>query len=200
MGCEQVQGVNNGSDDDAETSADGQNDTDLGDLKTDSTAKPWTETATGALRAVLVHNPKAGDGEMSGEALRLLLRKANISAFYQSSKIGELTAALSMPCDLIIVAGGDGTVAKAITQLPNRSVPIAILPFGTANNIATSFGIGGRIADILGTLRDAERRRWMLVWPTAPGDASGWSKGSASAHWCAAPSVWASRTSSRTSA
>jgi diacylglycerol kinase (ATP) len=115
--------------------------------------------ATGTLRAVLVHNPEAGDGKMSGEELRTLLRNAKISALYQSSKIGELTAALSEPCDLVIVAGGDGTVAKAITQMPDRSVQVAILPLGTANNIAASFDIGGRLEDILQSLRDAELRR-----------------------------------------
>jgi diacylglycerol kinase (ATP) len=114
--------------------------------------------ATGSVKATVIHNPGAGEGELSGEHLRTLVRNANISGFYQSSKIGELTAALSLPCDLIIVAGGDGTVAKAITQMPDRSVPIAILPLGTANNIATSFDIGGRIEDILESLRDAGRR------------------------------------------
>jgi diacylglycerol kinase (ATP) len=159
MGDQQAQGVNDGFVDEAETSTDTQKVADIGRARTGSGAKTWEGGATGSLKAVLVHNPEAGDGEMSGEELRNLMRHANISAFYQSSKIGELTAALSMPCDLIIVAGGDGTVAKAITQLQNRSVPIAILPFGTANNIATSFGIGGRVEDILGTLRNAERRR-----------------------------------------
>jgi diacylglycerol kinase (ATP) len=110
------------------------------------------------MKAVLVHNPNAGDGEISGEELRALLRDADVSAFYQSSKTGELTAALAMPCDVIIIAGGDGTVAKAITQMPDRSVPIAILPLGTANNIASSFGIGGYLEDILAGIRDAERR------------------------------------------
>ncbi|MFN3686313.1 diacylglycerol/lipid kinase family protein [Salinarimonas sp.] len=111
------------------------------------------------MKALLVHNPGAGDGETSGERLRSLLRDAKITARYQSSKVGELTAALSEPCDVVIVAGGDGTVAKAITQMPDRSVPIAILPLGTANNIAASFGIGGSLEDILHALRDAERRR-----------------------------------------
>jgi diacylglycerol kinase (ATP) len=115
--------------------------------------------ATGSLRAILVHNPEAGDGALSGEELRTLLRNAKISALYQSSKVGELTAALSEPCDLVIVAGGDGTVAKAITQMPNRSVPVAILPLGTANNIAASFDIGGRLEEILESIRDAEFRR-----------------------------------------
>jgi diacylglycerol kinase (ATP) len=159
MKDKQVHGANDSPVHDAKTSPDKLIDADIDGVQTGLIAHPSNSVSTGTLKAVLVHNPNSGDGEMSGEDLRILMRNANISAFYQSSKVGELTAALSRPCDLIIVAGGDGTVAKAITQMPNRSVPIAILPFGTANNIATSFGIGGRVEDILGTLRDAERRQ-----------------------------------------
>jgi diacylglycerol kinase (ATP) len=44
---------------------------------------------------------------------------------------------------LLIAAGGDGTVTKLIRHIPYRSVPIGILPLGTANNIACSLGIAG---------------------------------------------------------
>ncbi|MFN4100433.1 MAG: diacylglycerol/lipid kinase family protein [Pararhodobacter sp.] len=159
MGDEQGQGAKDGVAHEEKNSPDKPKTSDKGGARAGSGGRSWKPAASGPLKAVLVHNPTAGEGEMSGEDLRLLLRKANISAFYQSSKIGELTAALSMPCDLIIVAGGDGTVAKALTQMPDRSVPVAILPFGTANNIATSFGIGGQVEDILATLREAEARR-----------------------------------------
>lgn len=96
------------------------------------------------MRATLIHNPTAGDGKVRREDLIDLLHKAGIVPFYQSSKIGELTAALAEPTDIVIVAGGDGTVAKVVTQMPDRSIPVAILPIGTANNIASSFGIGRR--------------------------------------------------------
>ena len=42
-----------------------------------------------------------------------------------------------------MVAGGDGTVAAVVKMLPDRSVPLAIIPSGTANNIARSLGICG---------------------------------------------------------
>jgi diacylglycerol kinase (ATP) len=50
---------------------------------------------------------------------------------------------LTQPAELIISAGGDGTLGKVIKNTPDRGVPIAILPLGTANNLARSFGIAG---------------------------------------------------------
>ena len=51
-----------------------------------------------------------------------------------------------------MVAGGDGTVGKVIAQMPDRGVPVAILPLGSANNIARSFNVAGapyELAEIL---------------------------------------------------
>jgi diacylglycerol kinase family enzyme len=54
-----------------------------------------------------------------------------------------LRRALEEPGDLVAVAGGDGTVGRVMKALAGRNVPLAILPLGTANNIATSLGIRG---------------------------------------------------------
>jgi diacylglycerol kinase (ATP) len=43
--------------------------------------------------------------------------------------------------DALVAAGGDGTVARAARALAGSNLPIAILPLGTANNIANSLGI-----------------------------------------------------------
>lgn len=44
--------------------------------------------------------------------------------------------------DLVAVAGGDGTVGKALTALGDIEPPlIAVLPLGSANNIARALGI-----------------------------------------------------------
>ncbi|MFU8815363.1 MAG: diacylglycerol/lipid kinase family protein [Pseudomonadales bacterium] len=111
------------------------------------------------MKALLVHNPTAGDGATGREALLDLLHKAGITPAYQSSKVGSLTAALAEPTDIIVAAGGDGTVTKVLTQMPDRSVPVGILPIGTANNIASSFGISGPLGEIAAGLGDAGKRR-----------------------------------------
>lgn len=111
------------------------------------------------MKATLVHNPSAGQGESEREQLIGALRKAGYTPIYQATTVGCLTAALAEPTDLMVVAGGDGTVGKVLTQMPDRRVPVAILPIGSANNIASSFGIGGPLVEIVAGLPTAERRK-----------------------------------------
>jgi diacylglycerol kinase (ATP) len=51
---------------------------------------------------------------------------------------------LAKPCDLIAVAGGDGTVGKVARCVIGSRTPIAVLPMGTANNVANGLGVAGR--------------------------------------------------------
>jgi diacylglycerol kinase (ATP) len=110
------------------------------------------------VKATLVHNPSAGHGETGREELIGILRKVGFTPVYQATTVGELTAALAESADLVVVAGGDGTVGKVLTQMPDRRVPVAILPIGSANNIANSFGISGSLVEIA-ALRAVERRK-----------------------------------------
>jgi len=43
----------------------------------------------------------------------------------------------------VVVAGGDGTVGKVARSLVGSRIPIAVLPMGTANNIARTLGLTG---------------------------------------------------------
>src|SRR5262245_12336849 len=93
--------------------------------------------------AILCHNPAAGTGDHSKEELLAALKLANIEARYCAPKSGDLPRLLAEPDDLIIVAGGDGAVAKIVKHTPDRNIPLGIIPIGTANNIARSFKIVG---------------------------------------------------------
>jgi diacylglycerol kinase family enzyme len=46
--------------------------------------------------------------------------------------------------DVVVAMGGDGTVGKVARALNGRHIPIALLPMGTANNIAAALGLRGR--------------------------------------------------------
>jgi diacylglycerol kinase family enzyme len=105
------------------------------------------------MQALLVHNPTAGTDENSKEALISALKLAGYAVSYHSAKGDDLDEELKRSVDLFIVAGGDGTVARVIARLPNRSIPVAILPLGTANNIARSLGIAGAPVHLAETLR-----------------------------------------------
>ena len=43
--------------------------------------------------------------------------------------------------DRLIVGGGDGTVGRIAKRLIGRDIPVAPLPFGTANNISKTLGL-----------------------------------------------------------
>ncbi len=49
-------------------------------------------------------------------------------------------AAASNDHDLLVVAGGDGTINEAINGLDGAAIPITILPLGTANALAAEIG------------------------------------------------------------
>lgn len=105
-------------------------------------------------RVALVHNPGAGDEKQPGrDALRAMIRAAGYRVRCCSSHDAGLAEFLRRPADLVAVAGGDGTVAKVAKIIHGYGVPIAVMPTGTANNIATSLGIS---KDKL----DAQPRSW----------------------------------------
>lgn len=112
-----------------------------------------------AMQATLVHNPGAGSGRLSVEQILEMIAEAGFSPNHISTKDKSLAERLSGTSGLVLAAGGDGTVARVITQLRDREVSVAILPLGTANNIARAFGITGTIEEIIHGLRDASPRK-----------------------------------------
>jgi diacylglycerol kinase family enzyme len=94
------------------------------------------------VRVTLIHNPGAGK-QAKNEAKKLLgiVRAAGHKVRYQSAKSEDWAAALAEDADLIAVAGGDGTVSRVAKRMVGRSIPIAALPLGTANNISRTLGI-----------------------------------------------------------
>lgn len=104
-------------------------------------------------RAQLLHNPRAGEKDFSKKELMDIIEKEGFECKYSSVK-KEGWEVISDRMDFVIVAGGDGTVrrtAKALLKrrLLDKRFPIALLPHGTANNIATTLGIQGEISSII---------------------------------------------------
>jgi diacylglycerol kinase family enzyme len=94
------------------------------------------------VRVTLIHNPGAGSsGNGDGRKLEKLLRRADHDVRYVSSEDDDWKRALKKTADLVVVAGGDGTVGRVIRRMVGRGVPVTVLPMGTANNFARTFGL-----------------------------------------------------------
>ena len=67
--------------------------------------------------------------------------------------VAELTrAAIERGAELVVAAGGDGTVAGVVNGLANSGVPLGILPVGTGNGLARALGIPLGVEDALALL------------------------------------------------
>jgi diacylglycerol kinase (ATP) len=102
-----------------------------------------------ATRVTLWHNAGAGFESYSTEQLLKALRKHGYDPTYEPTFTDDIAERLQDPGELVVIAGGDGTVGKVAKHLVGRGIPIGLLPLGTANNIATSLGLGGEPADII---------------------------------------------------
>ncbi len=86
-----------------------------------------------------------------------MIESAGHRVKYQSIKEKDWKKALKKSCDIIAIAGGDGTVGKVARRLLSNTIPVALLPIGTANNIGHALGLTGRVLESL-----------ITEWETAP--------------------------------
>ena len=110
------------------------------------------------MRITLLRNPKAGNGKHGRKELVKALEKAGHETICRSIKKKGWKAALKKQADAVVVAGGDGAIAKVASELIGRETPLAILPFGTANNLARSLGFFASPKEIIAQLKDGKER------------------------------------------
>ena len=102
------------------------------------------------MKVTLIHNPDAGSTDESrADEIVNSIRAAGHSVVGQSCRNPGWENALLEPGNLVAVAGGDGIVGTVAKRMIGKSVPIAVLPMGTANNIASTLGLTGRSTDDL---------------------------------------------------
>ncbi|MFC4874231.1 diacylglycerol/lipid kinase family protein [Negadavirga shengliensis] len=97
----------------------------------------------------LVYNSNAGNGDFSLAAILEELNQHGAKVNVKESHEDNLGLFLDKDCDFMIIAGGDGTVEKIVKMVVNKSVPLAILPVGNANNIANSLDLGDYLDQVI---------------------------------------------------
>ncbi|KQQ65117.1 diacylglycerol/lipid kinase family protein [Microbacterium sp. Leaf320] len=106
-----------------------------------------TMSAPARRQAALVYNPIKVDEKHLRARVRALSREAGWEhpAFYPTTIEDpgqQATAqALARAVDVVLVAGGDGTVRAVSEAIANSGVPLAILPSGTGNLLARNVGL-----------------------------------------------------------
>jgi len=122
------------------------------------------------MKVTLIHNPDSGIGRRvtAGELLRAI-GNAGYTARYQSAKEPDWHRALDAPTDIIAVAGGDGIVGRVAQRCVGHGTPIAVLPLGTANNIARCLGLTDiPLESLVEQWHAAPRQRIDLACATGP--------------------------------
>jgi len=102
---------------------------------------PHSQPLAGQQIAVIINPSKSGATAFM-EQFRTACFEANLPApkFYETTiedtGTGQALTALAEGADLIIAAGGDGTVRSVAKSMVHTGVPMAIMPLGTGNLLA----------------------------------------------------------------
>ena len=99
--------------------------------------------------------------EAAGRGLELTLLPTSRAG----DAAGFVADGLASSPDVVVVAGGDGTVAEVAGALVGGPVPMAVVPTGTTNVVAREFGV--RSLALAARSLHSGRTAPLTVWPSA---------------------------------
>ncbi|MBY0432027.1 MAG: lipid kinase, partial [Rhodospirillales bacterium] len=109
---------------------------------------------------------RSGSADLSEAQLRLEARGIQLVRLPANCP-EELNGALTVHgggADLVILAGGDGTLNAAAEGLLRCGRPLGILPMGTANDLARTLGIPTDLAGACDVIAQGRTRTIDLGW------------------------------------
>lgn len=80
-----------------------------------------------------------------------------------SDEFCQCARELARRCDVLVTAGGDGTLFHIINSIDTEKTPVAFLPLGTGNAMQYALKYKGSIADIAMRIRDGEIHQYDLI-------------------------------------
>lgn len=121
-------------------------------------------TATDNITALLIFNPHSrSGGEADFEEGIQLLKTAGFTLIQMESANAEHTGQLidkyHAQVQLVILAGGDGTISSAAAALYRHQLTFAILPLGTANDLAHSLNMSNDLFEAFQNIVENKRQR-----------------------------------------
>lgn len=117
-------------------------------------------------KALVILNPVAGS--IDPEALRAMLRTQfeaagidyEVHATQPGDRPGEIVRdRLACGCELVVAAGGDGTISAVLAGLAGSTVPLGIVPVGTGNLVARELGLPIDAAQAIALIAGPHARR-----------------------------------------
>jgi YegS/Rv2252/BmrU family lipid kinase len=121
----------------------------------------------GRCRVAVVFNP-VGAGEHAEQRKRELVQALEAAGAGEvlleettpeDPGRGPAERAIKERADLVLVAGGDGTVMACVSALAGSQTPLAVLPLGTGNLLATNLGLPTELAEAVEVALHGRRRR-----------------------------------------
>jgi YegS/Rv2252/BmrU family lipid kinase len=122
--------------------------------------------ATAVRRVAVIFNPATAPETSSQRKRELLeaLAAAGVEAVLEETSADDpgqeaTRRALERDVDLVLAAGGDGTVMGCVTALAETTVPLAVVPVGTGNLLAVNLDLPNDLEGALQVALHGERRR-----------------------------------------
>ena len=116
-----------------------------------------------APRLQIIYNPVAGPRrERRFRKVLAQLRRAGCHiTVRETTRSGDAEdfarSATAIDCDVLVAAGGDGTINEVINGMVERDLPLAIIPLGTANVLAAEIGLTTQPEEIARTIVGGRR-------------------------------------------
>jgi len=112
------------------------------------------------MQTTLIYNQQAGYSlHLGPDEILGALHQVGFNPIYRpTSTETDLDHVLEEARDLVVVAGGDGSIRAVATRLLGKNVRITPLPMGTANNVARTLALTGNPLEIIAGLVDPIQR------------------------------------------